>query len=660
MRKAIRYCIQYGILAVFVFFIYQTAFKRDVPPVHNRDLWSQRDGFVAISYGGITVEDSNRVLVTKTRLREQLETLAKAGYQTVTTQDILDFYKNNKPLPDKALYLMFEGGRKDSVLFSQPVLTKVGYNAALYLYGDRLTGWNRFFVRNTELRKIADNPFWDVNSMGYHSSLINLTPSGRYDYYLTSYLLESDGKPAEAPEAFDKRVEEDYQLAASSLDKLAGKPPHGYVFMPANTLGVSLPEAIAKPNEEDLARFFPLAFTRVGESYNAREANPLALSRMQVGPEWSAERLLLEIESRMPKSSFMDFSESVKQGLWQVYFGDMGTKGQELVLTSPKDKDAFARLRGSESFENFICEVKTNPAPDGASLVYLRYRNAGSFVRVQTTADRVLIQEKNGPALNTIYQTLFRYTLPVEQTGPISYFFCVKGNRLIVRVNGTSIGSYPIPLSPETNRGSFALGSLGAGTAHAAVFSDLKLRTFPPRWVQAGQVADVPMDTAETLTTMILPAASLQADPVRDAAALVAAATNGVAVFLDMPEADKASVEDTLRFVESAPGAIVFSKLLRGFVLPLDRFEDAATLRDVAAAIHAKGYEVALRLSPRSKARLVAMDLKIDPDWLLFDLPASLEEEDMVVLRNRYDKARMLFRVFAPSGSKTVYYDVKG
>ena len=117
MRKFFRYFFQYALLAVFGYFIYETAFKRDTPPVHDRAAWTQRDGFVALSYGGITIDDHVTSLVSKNLLREQLQRLRQAGYQTVTTADIVAFYEQNKPLPEKALYLMFEGGRKDSVLY---------------------------------------------------------------------------------------------------------------------------------------------------------------------------------------------------------------------------------------------------------------------------------------------------------------------------------------------------------------------------------------------------------------------------------------------------------------------------------------------------------------------------------------------------------------
>ena len=657
MRKLFRYLLQYAILAVLGYFIYQTAFKRDTPPVHDRAAWTQRDGFVAVSYGGITIDDRVTSLVSKDHLREQLQLLRKAGYQTITTADLVDFYENDKPLPEKALYLMFEGGRKDSVLFSQPVLTGAGFNAALYLYGDRLTGWNRFFVRRSELNKIASNPVWDVASMGYHSELINQTPTGGYAYYLTERLKAAKGAPEETPSAYDARVVEDFRLARQSIIDMAGVTPLGYAFMPANTLGVSLPEAEAAPNAVALAKNFPVAFTRVGETFNSRDADQRRLTRLQVAPDWTADRLLLEIEARQPKSRFMDFSQSVRQGLWQVAVGDLAAVGDRLTLAGPLGKDGFARLRGSEGFDNFLCEVKTTPPTGGASAIYLRYRDAGSFVRIRTTAERVMVQEKNGSSLNTIFQ----YALPQDRSGPVAYDVCVKGNRLMLAVDGKNVASYPIPLLAETSRGSFALGAFDeeGAASDPAVFADLSLTTFPAHWISAPTINDVPLGQARTLTSVVLPAESLKADPLRDAAALIAAAVNGVSVYIDLAGSDPAAVEDTASFVQSSSGALVFAKLLRGVVLPLGGLEDLGRLDAAIAALHAKGFSVALRVDAAGQARLLEADFVLKPDWLLFDTPPAADDSAMIPLENRFDRSRMLFRAAASAGSQTVSYDVK-
>lgn len=130
----------------------------------------------------------------------------------------------------------------------------------------------------------------------------------------------------------------------------------------------------------------------------------------------------------------------MRQGLWQVPVGELDAAGDRLTLAGPLGKDGFARLRGSEGFDNFLCQVKTTPPVGGASAIYLRWRDAASFVRIRTTAERVMVQEKNGTSLNT----LFQYVLPQECSGPVVYDICVKGN-LRCCCRWTAKTSPPIP-----------------------------------------------------------------------------------------------------------------------------------------------------------------------------------------------------------------------
>lgn len=655
MRRFLRYAIQYAILATAGYFIYQTAFTRGAPPNADRATWSQRQGFVALSYGGLSVDEHEPSLIGKERLRAHLQALHQAGYRTITTADVRNFYEADKPLPEKALYLMFEGGRKDSVLFSQPALQETGFHASLYVYGSHLSGWNRFFVRARELHKIADNPFWDVDTMGFHSELINFTPQGGYAHYLTARLDGPNGTPDETQEAFDARVAADFRQAYQAIDEATGIPPLGYIFVPANTLGVSLPAALTAPIEKNLTATFPVAFTRVGDTYNSRDSDPRALTRMQVGSDWSADRLLLEIEARLPRSRYLDFSNSVRQGLWQIGVGDIAADGQSLTLTAPAGHEPFAKLRGSEGFENFQCQVATTPTAETASLVYLRYRNSGSFARIQVTPDKVSVQEKNGTSLNTIFQ----YVLPLDHTGPVRLCCCVKANRLLLRVDGKDVSPYPIPLTAETSRGFFALGALGDTGPRTATFTDLRLETFLPHWVQVPDVHDLAPDAARTLTGLILPATALTEDPVGDAAALVAIAAQGVGPYLDLSGADAAKVTETVNFVHKAPAAMVFAKLLRGFVLSFDAFPEAKGLAGLMKMLQNKGFSVVLRLSGPAVARLAALHDTLSPDWLLFDVPPAEDDHDMAVLKNHYDRLRMLLRVPGPAQATTITYEVK-
>jgi hypothetical protein len=112
--------------------------------------------------------------------------------------------------------------------------------------------------------------------------------------------------------------------------------------------------------------------------------------------------------------------------------------------------------------------------------------------------------------------------------------------------------------------------------------------------------------------------------------------------------------------VADAPAGLVFSRLLRGFVLTLGKPEDLGRLIQAATKLKAKGYAVTLRVEAAAVPRLLEADLGLAPDWLLFDMPPPADDAATTALENRFDRSRMLYRAASQAGSTTVSYEVKG
>lgn len=116
-KKVIRSIIQAVIVILLATILIRAIFlinkfEEETIPLINED------GFVALSYFGVSRGESPKY-VSKGNLDKQLSLLEKQGYQTISQQDIIDFYEQGKPLPEKALYLSFEDGRTDSSIFAQ-------------------------------------------------------------------------------------------------------------------------------------------------------------------------------------------------------------------------------------------------------------------------------------------------------------------------------------------------------------------------------------------------------------------------------------------------------------------------------------------------------------------------------------------------------------
>ena len=209
--KAVRSCVQWVILAAICVFVVQLFIERGSPPHFDRESWTQRDGFTAISYGSLTRDDKPG-LNSRGQFAQHVAAMEKAGYQWITTEDIIKFYRDGEPLPEKALYLMMEGGRKDSVIFGQEIMARYGVHAALFTTTGTLKSWNNFFVTKSNVAALAKSPFWNVGSQGLGLQAINENmPDVTPGYFLTDFLRDPTGLPAETEDQMRARLADYYK-----------------------------------------------------------------------------------------------------------------------------------------------------------------------------------------------------------------------------------------------------------------------------------------------------------------------------------------------------------------------------------------------------------------------------------------------------------------
>ena len=156
--KAARTVMQVIILLAFSVLLIKALFGIKSYEQPDKTQWTNKNGFIALSYFGVGRSGTSK-LIAKNELDKQLGTLYKLGYKTISQQDVLDFYNEGKPLPEKALFLTFEDGRNDSSLFAQPILEKYNYKATMLSYADRFEEKDFKFLQPKDLLKLKKSGF---------------------------------------------------------------------------------------------------------------------------------------------------------------------------------------------------------------------------------------------------------------------------------------------------------------------------------------------------------------------------------------------------------------------------------------------------------------------------------------------------------------------
>lgn len=101
-----------------------------------------------IMYHGILKSGKSlgKYVISEAEFEEDLQYLTKNGYTTVVMQDVIDYVKNNKPLPQKPIMLTFDDGYYNNYVYAYPLLQK--YNCRMVL--SPIGRWTDVYSQQTD------------------------------------------------------------------------------------------------------------------------------------------------------------------------------------------------------------------------------------------------------------------------------------------------------------------------------------------------------------------------------------------------------------------------------------------------------------------------------------------------------------------------------
>lgn len=428
--------------ALFVFKSYQPYSKNDPEVVDSRD-----HGFISLAYFGVDREGTDS-LISLQRLEEELTALKQLGYVTVSQKDLEDYYYRGKPLPKKALFLMFEDGRKDTVLFTEKLLEKLNYQATILTYAEKFKRDDQKFISAKDLQKLQKEGFWELGTNGYRLSYINCYDRyhrflgqldsrefveikqyiGRnYNHYLMDYIRDKDGMPVESTKEMRKRIKHDYQLMDQVYKKQVGAVPDLYCIMHSNTSRYGDNANVSSANAASLEKMFKLNVNREGFSYNNRKSSPYDMTRLQPQAWWYTNHLLMRVKDDLPAKEqkqikFVKGSQR-RYKKWQLVKGAAEFKQNLIALTSESESNGLLTLKKAKVGDcKLNCEFLGNKI--GQQTVYLKTQgtasgkhNFSSYLSLSLENNILYLRQKQGGAIKTLYKVdMFK----LEDDKPVS------------------------------------------------------------------------------------------------------------------------------------------------------------------------------------------------------------------------------------------------
>lgn len=383
-------------------------------------------GFLCISYFGID-RNGTDTLVSTTDLQEQLQALHNSGYVTITQQDVIDYYEKGKALPDKALLLVFEDGRTDTAIFSQPILERENYKASMCSYGSNLSSRDSKMLKGKDLLNLEENSFWENGTNGYRLSYINVFDRyhtflgemnsleynavkaylGReYNHYLMDYLRDENYMPIESYSTMKGRISYDYELMEKTYMEQLGYVPRLYILMHSNTDMFGNNKRVSEVNEENMTRLFAMNINREGFALNTAESDIYDLTRLQSQAYWSTNHLLMRIWDDLEEADKSNIrfvtGEKSRRAYWDTRVGASEFKQNVIYLTSLPDGRGLLVLKDSDMYQNVAVSVTLTGNYGGEQTIYLRQQeDSGENIGV-TFCEKELVVTQAGEELARI------------------------------------------------------------------------------------------------------------------------------------------------------------------------------------------------------------------------------------------------------------------
>ncbi len=441
--KVLRTCLEVVILIAVAFLIAEnllvTKTYRPYDPADSGVVSGKDHGFIALSYFGVARTGDNSLIATE-RLKEELGALKKLGYVTITQKDVEDYYNEGKPLPDKSLFLFFEDGRTDTVLFTEKILEKLNYKASILTYAEKFENNDQKFISPEQLKELEKEGFWELGTNGYRLSYINAYDRYHrflgeldsrefveinqfidrdYNHYLMDYIRDKDRVPTESTPEMEQRITRDYDLMESIYTEKVGYVPDFYCLMHSNTGRYGDNAHVSEANAANLEGLFRLNMNREGYSFDKKSSSIYDLTRLEPQPWWYTNHLLMRIRDDLPKEYrgnivFVD-GDQAGYSRWNVEKGAAEFKGNLIALTSESQSRGRMTLKDTEAGDLALsCRLLGNKI--GYQTIYLRTGGgSGSgesfdrYISVSLENNVLYVREKSGGSEKVLLkQDMFR------------------------------------------------------------------------------------------------------------------------------------------------------------------------------------------------------------------------------------------------------------
>jgi biofilm PGA synthesis lipoprotein PgaB len=231
------------LISVFMVISSSYAMANDLPNVCSRD--QNPNEFTILSYHEIA--DKSQTLdstyaVTPVHFDEQMHWLMDNGYHFINIDDIINYRKHAKALPDKAVLITFDDGYHSMYTNAYPVLKKYKIPSVIALVGSWLLKEDKVdfgghtiprseFLSQKEIKEMVASGLVEVASHSYasHKGILG-NPQGNMQPAIRTRQWLGDKGVYEDEKAYEQRINNDLAENNRFLKQYTGQEPRVMVW----------------------------------------------------------------------------------------------------------------------------------------------------------------------------------------------------------------------------------------------------------------------------------------------------------------------------------------------------------------------------------------------------------------------------------------------
>ncbi len=136
-------------------------------------------GVPILCYHSISESKDNELLLSPEKFKSQLKYLKDNGYTPITMDELYNFLKNNKSIPEKSVVITFDDGYRDNYTTAFPILKEFGFKATVYVISNFVE--NDLYMTKAQIKEMSD---WGIDIESHtdnHEDLSKLTLDQQYE-----------------------------------------------------------------------------------------------------------------------------------------------------------------------------------------------------------------------------------------------------------------------------------------------------------------------------------------------------------------------------------------------------------------------------------------------------------------------------------------------